>query len=199
MIRNLLNCNTSKLFARKLTIMEVNSKDASIFLEENHRQGKAGSRIRLGLYNNNELVSLMTFGKMRHTVGRQNEAEWELTRFCNKLSTSVVGGASKLFRYFISTYHPQSILSFSDRAHTKGKLYHILGFHNIRTGDPSYVWVNTDDDKAYHRINAQKRNIQTFLHDYDIDLSKSEKQIMEEHNFCQVYDSGTITWKWTKK
>ena len=199
MLQNLLNCNTSKLFARKLNIMEVNSKDASIFLEENHRQGKAGSRIRLGLYNNDELVSLMTFGKMRHTVGRQNEAEWELIRFCNKLSTSVVGGASKLFRYFISMYHPQSILSFSDRAHTKGNLYRILGFHNIRTGDPSYVWVNTDDDKAYHRMNAQKRNIQKFLHDYDIDMSKSEKQIMEEHNFCQVFDSGTATWIWTNK
>ena len=188
----------NKLFARKLNLMEVNSKDASIFLEENHRQGKAGSRIRLGLYNNDELVSLMTFGKMRHTVGRQNEAEWELIRFCNKLSTSVVGGASKLFRYFISTYRPQSILSFSDRAHTKGNLYRILGFHNIRTGDPSYVWVNTDDDKAYHRMNAQKRNIQKFLHDYDIDMSKSEKQIMEEHNFCQVFDSGTATWVWRR-
>ena len=197
MLRNLLNCNIERLYARKLNIKEVNSRDSSEFLLTNHRQGKAGSQIRLGLYNDNELVSIMTFGKMRHTVGRQNEAEWELIRFCNKLNTSVIGGASKLFKYFIDNYNPKSIVSYSDKAHTKGNLYSILGFQKVRTSDPSYVWVNTDDDKAYHRMNAQKRNIQKFLHDYDIDMSKSEKQIMEEHNFCQVFDSGTVTWMWS--
>ena len=198
MLRNLLGRNTLKLYARKLEIREVDSNEASKFLQENHRQGKTGSKIRIGLYDNNTLVSIMTFGKMRHTVGKQSEADWELIRFCNKLDTSVVGGASKLFKYFVSHYNPSSIVSYSDRAHTAGNLYATLGFQAVRMSDPSYVWVNTDDDKAYHRMNAQKRNLQKFLHDYDIDMSKSEKQIMEEHNFCQVFDSGTITWRWTK-
>lgn len=41
-------------------------------------------------------------------------------------------------------------------------------------------------------------NLKKFLKDDAIDLSFSEKQIMEDHKFAQVYDSGTITQEWTK-
>lgn len=122
---------------------------------------------------------------------------WELSRFCSKLNHTVVGGASKLLSFFKDNYHPTKIRSFSDQAHTKGKLYETLGFTKIRTSDANYVWVNIYDDKAYHRINAQKKNIKQFLHDDSIDLNNTEKQIMIEHGFVQVFDSGTITWEWS--
>ena len=56
--------------------------------------------------------------------------------------------------------------------------------------------MNLTNDIPYHRINAQKQNIKKFLKDDNIDLSKSERQIMTEHNFVRVFDSGTITWEW---
>ena len=54
--------------------------------------------------NTGELVSLMTFNKPRKGIGKMSEdgLEWELGRFCNALNTNVVGGASKLFKYFIN-------------------------------------------------------------------------------------------------
>lgn len=58
------------------------------------------------------------------------------------------------------------------------------------------MWVNLKSDKSFSRNNAQKKNIRTFLKDETIDMSKTEKQIMEEHGFVQVFDSGTITWEW---
>lgn len=58
------------------------------------------------------------------------------------------------------------------------------------------MWVDLKTDKAYHRVNAQKQNIKKFLGDDSIDLSKSEREIMTEHGFVRVYDSGTITWEW---
>jgi hypothetical protein len=76
-------------------------------------------------------------------------------------------------------------------------LYAILGFKEVRRSDANYVRVNITDDVAYHRMNAQKRNIRKFLQDPEIDLSLTEKQIMEAHGFAQVFDSGTITWEWT--
>ena len=200
MIQNLLKKNNNIIYGRNTSIKEVSGKDASKFLDENHRQGNANSAIRLGLYHENKLVSLMTFGNMRHTIGTsKNESTsdcYELVRFCSRLNTTVVGGASKLFNYFIKKYQPERIRSFSDRAHTQGNLYRMLGFKHIRNSDPGYVWVDAKTDVSYNRVNSQKHNIVKFLHDNSVDLSKTEKQIMEEHNYLQVYDCGTCLWEW---
>ena len=199
MLRNMIGRSNFKVYARKCTVREVSAEEALAFLNANHRQGAAQSPIRLGLYCNKELISLMTFGKMRNTIGTGKEDLtdcWELVRFCSRLNTSVIGGASKLFSHFIELYHPKQVRSFSDRAHTTGKLYKKLGFSELRRSEANYVWVEVATDKAHHRVNAQKKNLKKFLKDENIDLSKSEKQIMEEHGFVQVYDSGTITWEW---
>lgn len=191
-IINLLH-KSDRIYARKCEIKDVDSHTAMKFLDENHRQGALGSSTRLGLYYQNELVSLMTFGKSRHTIGK-SENYIELLRFCNKLNTTVIGGASKLFKYFIKYYDFNKIISFSDRAHTSGNMYKLLGFELDHISEPGYVWVDEKTDIVYHRINAQKQNIKRFLNDDSIDLSQSETQIMESHGFVKVYDSGTCTW-----
>lgn len=202
MLRNLLGCNATKIYARNCELKEVSAIEAVQFLYKNHRQSAAQAKVRYGLYYQGQLVSLMTFGRMRNTLGRGNEDLsdcWELIRYCNLINTSVVGGASKLFKHFIRQYNPSRIRSFSDRAHTKGNLYSMLGFTEIRRSSANYVWVDTRNNKAYNRVRTQKRNLKKFLHDHTLDLNLSERQIMESHGFAQVFDSGTITWQWINK
>ena len=199
MLRNLLGQNEYRIYARNTEIRPVNSNTARAFLIQNHRQGYAPAKISLGLFVEDELVSLMTFDKMRHTIGKYSEDCFELVRFCSKHNTTVVGAASKLFSHFLAEYNPKEIISFSDRAHTRGNLYRKLGFTEITRSTPNYVWVRLSNDMAYHRMNAQTQNIKNFLHDDNIDLSKSESEIMVEHGFAKVYDSGTITWKFSQK
>ena len=49
------------------------------------------------------MVSIMTFSKLRIAVGGNNDKDdiFELTRFCNLCDVIVIGGASKLIKYFI--------------------------------------------------------------------------------------------------
>lgn len=200
MLRNAVKCNSDKIFARNYIVKDVDYVAGQQFLSNNHRQGPAVSKVRLGLYHNDELVSLMTFGKMRNSIrtGKENLDEcYELVRFCSKINTSVVGGAQKLFNYFLKVYSPLQVRSFSDRAHTQGNLYPILGFYKLRSSDPGYMWVNLKTDRAVSRLNAQKQNIKKkFLRDESLDISKTETQLMIEHGYVQVFDSGTITWEW---
>lgn len=198
MLRNLLGVYEQKIYARNCELREVSYNDAVMFLNENHRQGNSSSSVRLGLYYENELVSLMTFSKRRATIGSESDGEYELVRFCNKLNTQIVGGASKLFKHFVNILNPSSVMSFSDRAHTRGHLYEVLGFQEVRRSEPGYVWVNEKTDIAYNRVNTQKHNLKKFLKDDSIDLSQTETQIMESHGFLKVYDSGTVTWKWSR-
>ncbi len=92
--------------------------ESKIFLDENHIQGNCISKYRYGLYYNNELISLMTFGKSRF------KDEFELLRFCNKLGYNVVGGASKLFFHFLKDHEEiKEVISYADRRWSVGNLY----------------------------------------------------------------------------
>lgn len=189
-----------RVYARDTYVCELPNEECKHFLTANHLNGSGTFKHRLGLRlkSTDELVSVMTFNKMRKTIGIQ-DGSYELSRFCNLLNTSVVGGASKLFKHFVDE-HPEisSIVSYSDVAHTTGGLYRTLGFTEEVHSDPNYVWINFETDVPVNRLNTQKANLKKFLHDDNIDLSKTERQIMIEHGYVQVFDSGTIRWRWTR-
>jgi hypothetical protein len=48
----------------------------------------------------------MTFGKNRF---KKQSNEWEMIRFCNKLNTNIIGGASKLFKHFLQNHFKLSL------------------------------------------------------------------------------------------
>ena len=198
MILNVLGCTKTKIYARKTRVEEIDSNTATKFLFENHRQGYAISSVRLGLYYQDDLVSVMLFNRTRGTIGKKSEhdVEYELSRFCSKINVCVVGSASKLFSYFIKNYDPKSMVSFSDIAHARGNLYPALGFNKVSESDPSYVWVNVLDDTYYSRVRCQKSKLKSLFKNEDIDLSRTEKQIMSEHGYAQVFDSGVVRWEW---
>ena len=52
----------------------------------------------------------------------------KIVRFCNKINTTIIGGASKLISYFIKKYKPTHIITFADRRYSIGDLYLKLGF-----------------------------------------------------------------------
>lgn len=200
MLANLLGVTARKVYARDTYVDVVSYKEATAFLNANHRQGYMTSKIRLGLRvkDTDELVSLMTFNKPRKGIGKKSNdvLEWELGRFCNALNTNVVGGASKLFKYFTTHYEYSKIVSFSDVAHTKGKLYDILGFTAVSESSPGYVWVNLFTDMYLTRTACQKNNLRKLFNDSTIDIeNKTEAMIMAEHGFVQVFDCGVIRWE----
>lgn len=194
MILNKLKNNNRKIFARKCKIEEI--KDTRIvtkFLNDNHIQGSVGSSIKLGLYYNDELVSLMNFGKKRKNMNSKNiKNEFELLRFCNKLNTSVIGGASKLFKYFIRNYKFIKITTYADRSYSKGELYNKLGFKFIHKTQPNYYYII--NNKREYRFKYRK----DILIKNGYDKNKSEHQIMLERNIYRIYNSGNLKYEYVK-
>lgn len=187
MLLNKLGLIDNKIYARKCVIKIVKSSDKDEFLNNNHIQGKTTSSINLGLYYNDELVSLMTFGKRR----TNNKSEFELIRFCNKLNTSIVGGASKLFKYFINNYEYDNIISYSDNSYSNGDIYNLLNFKYVSTSI-NYYWC--DGKNKYHRFNFNKKR----LVKQGFDPNKTEDQIMRERSFVKIWGAGNKKWIYTK-
>jgi len=158
MILNKLGKTYNKIYARKTEIKEIfDTKLIREFLDNNHIQGFVGSKVKIGLFYENELMSLMTLGNRRVSMGKKTttEGEYELLRFCNKLNTNIIGGASKLFNYFIKNYNINEIISYADRSHSKGKLYETLGFEYLGKTVPNYSYYDSKCNK-YNRFNFRK-------------------------------------------
>lgn len=185
-LKNILGLSKNKIYARKCKIKEVDKQASLKFLEDNHLQGGLGSLLSLGLYYEGELVSLMTFGNLRKNLGRsKKDGHFELLRFCNKINSTTVGGASKLLKYFEKTYKPKEIISYADKRWSEGNLYFNLGFTHKHDSQPNYFYIKTGS-KRLPRFKFRK----DILVSSGFDPSKTEKEIMKERGYNRVYDCG---------
>ena len=191
-LKNLFKLTDNKVYGRKCIIKEVNTKDKTKFLNDNHIQGTIGSKVNLGLYYNDDLVSIMTFGKGRVVMnGVKNE--WELLRFCNKINHSVIGGASKLFKHFIKNYNPNQLISYADRRWSQGNLYNQLGFNKTHNSTPNYFYVVNNERE--HRFKYRKN----LLVESGFDIKKTEREIMYDRGIYRIYDCGNLVYIYNKK
>ena len=138
----------------------------------------------------------MSFSKERKSLGRiHKEGNWELIRFCNKLDTIVIGGASRLLKYFINNFDPIKITSFCDRRWAPfTDFYKKLGFNFVGNTPPNYWYYHNNSFKKYHRFSFRK----CLLVKQGFDPNKTEFEIMSERHFLRVYDCGNSKWEWTK-
>ena len=192
-ISNKLGFTTKRIFARKCKIKNISNAQTKEFLEKNHIQGFVGSKIKLGLFFENEVVGLMTFGSLRKSLGLKSaEGNWELLRFCNKVGLTVVGGASKLFSYFIKKYSPETVISFCDYSRSSGNLYKKLGFDFSHLSEPNYYYIV--DGLRKHRSNYRKDKLVKL----GFNAQLSESKIMSELCYNKIYDCGMQKWIYKK-
>lgn len=189
-IKSKLGIIENKIGARKCEIKLVESNVCKEFLNNNHIQGFSPSTIKLGLYYNDELVSIMTFSKSRVGIGK-NEEGYELVRFCNKLNTNIVGAASKLLNHFVEIYNPTQIISYSSNDISGGHLYEVLGFTKENKTSMAYWYINQNTFQRYHRFNFRKAKLKNMGYNTD---KLTESQIMNELPYWKIYDSGTTRW-----
>lgn len=179
------------VYARKCEIREVDKKTAKDFINAYHLQGYAKDNIRVGLFYDNQLVSIMTFDKPRYN----KNFEYELVRYC--ASYNVIGGAEKIFKYFINTYNPASIISYCDYSKFSGDTYIKLGF-TFKTVSIGRHWYNVSTDTHITDNFLRQRGFdQLFGTNYGKGVSNN--QLMVEHGFVEIYDAGQATFTWLNK
>ena len=188
-VLNLLK-HRDTVYARNCDVRVVNDIDTNKYLDMYHLQGTCrGQKIRLGLYHDNQLVSLMTFGKSRFN----KSCEYELLRYCSHYN--VVGGAEKLFKYFVDNYKPNSIVSYCDTSKFSGKVYDALGFKYIKTNSPRKHWYSLKEKRhitdglllsqGYDRLFKENHGKGT-----------SNEELILSRGYLPVYDCGQATYIW---
>lgn len=190
------------IYARNCTISTLDYKTKSDFINEYHFYGDSNQgTISYGLYYNNELVSVMSFGKLRgQNKLHNNKDHYELVRFVTKDSVRIIGGASKLFKKFISEYHPMYIICYSDNDFFTGETYNKLGFKLKSLGESiDYQWVK--GTKALSRYECMTNKL---LEKYDkyrnINIIGSiEDYIMHDLGYSKLYRCGNSIWEYKQE
>jgi len=176
---------SERFYARKCEVKIVPNATKREFLTTNHLQGDCPSSINLGLYYNEELLSMMTFGKTRFS----KKYDWELLRFCNILNATVVGGASKLLKCFRRS-NSGSIVSYADKRRSDGNLYQLLGFSYSHDSPPNYWYFKNMVLES--RQKYQKHKLSKILKHFDATLTESEN--MYKNGYRKIFDCGNQVW-----
>ena len=137
LLKSKLQQNHIKIGARQTTIKIIDKKTSKVFLDNNHVLGyDRSSDVIYGLYYNDILVSVMSFGKPRYS----KEYDWELLRFANLSNHTIYGAASKLWKQFLKDYNPKNVITYTNNDFGNGEVYAKLGFKFKDVLKSSCVW-----------------------------------------------------------
>lgn len=186
-IRSALRKNTLIIYARKCEVRQLDENTYRDFLILNHIQGYVPTKIKLGLFYENELVACIGIGKSRF-----KKDETELIRFCVKQNVSVVGGLSKLIKHS----GVSDLVSYVNRRYFDGNGYTSAGFEYIGRSSPAYRYVRGDE--VVSRVGAQKHRLPKLLGD-KFDPEKTEEENMMLNGYCKIYDSGVLKFRYQKQ
>lgn len=182
------------VYARKCEIRELDTVTCREFLQQHHLQDSCrGQTVRLGLYYQDELVMAMTFGKPRYN----KNFEWELLRLCTKSDVSVVGGAERLWKWFLTNYTPNSVISYCDNAKFSGEVYTRLGMTLSNITPPNKHWYNL---KTKEHITNNLLLQKGFDNLFSTDFGKGtdNEQLMIEAGWLPIYDCGQMVYTYQK-
>jgi predicted transcriptional regulator len=174
-ISNAIGQTQIKIGARKTIVKLINAKEAKCFLEENHIKGYKSAK-HLGLYHNDELVSLISYksGRERKSI----KSFIKIERFCSKVGLNVIGGFSKLLKFVKIKNGGVPIHYWVDLRYGTGNFLLNQGFKRVRE---TLGWEWTDFDKTYNRLKCRANMDQRKL---------SEKEYAIELGWVKIYDAG---------
>ncbi len=193
MIKSRLGIYERKIFARKCTVKKISNSMAKLFFDENHLQGYAKtSDVHIGLFYNDELVQAISI-----TNKGWHDGNVELTRMVSKKNMQVVGGFSKLIKYYCKNYNCNNLISYVFKAWFNGKGYINSGFKIIKENKPNYFYIM--NNVKLHKSNFRKDKLKRMYENGKIKIysdEMTESEICKSNNIYKIYDCGTVKVKY---
>lgn len=165
-----------------LDVYKVYNEYAEQFLCQHSLQNThcGQNTVCLGLFNEDNLIQLMVFDKLRDGA----PYEYELVDVCTAPEVFVEEGPEKLFNCFLYTYNPVSIVATCDNSKFNPDIYFDIGMDIVTHGKPIRHFFN-------HSTNMHI-------------TGKAVNQLLNENvlldaDFIEVYDCGRSTFVWHKE
>ncbi len=174
------------VYARKLQLTKLTNNECREFFNQNHLQGFKPASFIIGLVNGDDIISAMSFSKMKDG--------YEIARLATKQNIHVVGGPSRLLKYFERTTD-LPIYTFADLRYSVGNVYEKLGFKQVNITKPGYFYYCKKSSKYFilSRQQCQKHKLAGLLGS-GFDENLSEPQNMFNNGYRRVWTAGNIVF-----
>lgn len=149
------------------------------FFNKNNIQGFRGGSFAICLEYKNEIIMSYLIGKAFFGKGKY---QYEIIRGATKLGYNVIGGASKIWNYFIKNYDPQSIVYYVDYNYFNGNSLPYLGLRYIKTQFSFKNWF----------VKENKIKNRDPMHHKDIKLLEKQGLVYP------IFNAGTKVYVWEK-
>lgn len=190
LLKSKLNIGQKIVYARNLEVRYVTNKDIlKDFLEKYHLQGYVESELTLGLFDNDELIQVMTFGLPRFN----KNFDIELLRLCTKHGYKVTGGAAKLFEHFKKDNTGLKLITYCDLSKFTGRVYEGLNFKQLTIAMPNYIYVKTQEHGYEIKTRYQCQKHKLLKQGYG-NLGNTEQEIMTALGYVKFYDCGNAVY-----
>lgn len=178
-IKNSLGINENKIFARKCKIEVKQSKDLRDFFNKNNIQGYRAGKFAICLIYNNKVVMSYIIGDCYFNKNYQ----YEVIRGATKLGYTIVGGASKIWNYFIKNYNPESCMYYIDYNYFNGNSLPYLGlkYQTSKLGFKNY-WI---EEKVVKNRQPKKH--------------KEIKELEKQGKVVPIYNAGVKIYTYNKE
>lgn len=168
-------CQKSKtIYARKCKIVIKDSNDMKEFFETNNIQGFRPGKMSICLEYDNEIVMAYQMGFNFFGKGKY---EWEVIRGATKLGYNVVGGASKIWKFFKEIYNPQSCVYYVD--------YNYFTGSSVLKLDSNFRFIKSQPGFKNWYV---EENI---IKNRDPKNHNKVKELEKEGKVIPIYNSGT--------
>lgn len=159
-----------KIYARKTNVQQIPDDVSDEFIKKHHRQGLptyGKARFNVGCYYNNELVGVCSFSNPR-TKEKKRNYQQELVRMAFPNDVRVVGGASKMIKFYIDTIKPRSLFTYQTTGGEHTDVYKLAGLTLVKRGRKKQMLVKNGytysetlqrSDEKYLFINSQLANL----------------------------------------
>ena len=173
-ILNACHKSENKIFARKCKIEIRESKSMKDFFNKNNIQGFRGGKFSICLIYENEVIMAYQMGNAHFGKGKY---DWEVIRGATKLGYTVIGGASKIWKYFVNNYKPESCVYYID--------YNYFNGNSILNLDSNFKYIKTQSSFKNYWVNENiVKNREPMRH-------KEVKQAYETGECICLYNAGT--------
>lgn len=185
-ILNKLGMTIDRIYARKCELKEITATESRQFLNKNHLAGFRPASKHLGLFHNDQLVSVMSFGKSLY----QKKETWEVVRFASLINTIVVGALSKLVKHS----GIDNLICYADRRFSSPLTgAYSTVFNNFETTTPNWFGFRHGERVLSHRLSYTREKVMGMLGEsYNPELSVFDNMIVNKYD--RIWDSGNIKY-----
>lgn len=168
------------------------------FLDRYHLQGKDISKFNYGMFYENELIAVMTFGKPRPALGYKHVTDYsvlELSRFAVNVNYKVNGAFNKIFKFFEKNQSFSHVFTYANLDWSVGEIYEKNGFEKVRHSVPSFWYVHDNGKRRIHRFQFTRTKVKEKFPEVYSDERKV-KEVMEiVGGYYRIYNTGNILFR----